>query len=81
MNKVDDPDTLTRSAVLGVLAVMGQLAETLGLKLMVGGIDRESQLLALQGSGFFAGSGDLVAQPVPEVRLVEVLEALQRASV
>ncbi|CAB4558782.1 unannotated protein [freshwater metagenome] len=81
VNKVDDPDTLTRSAVLGVLAVMGQLAETLGLKLMVGGIDRESQLLALQGSGFFAGSGDLVAQAVPEVRLVEVLEALQRASV
>jgi EAL domain-containing protein (putative c-di-GMP-specific phosphodiesterase class I) len=80
VSQVDDPDMIVRGAVNGVLSAMGQLAEALDVKLMACKIERESELLTLRESGFFAGSGLLVSPAVPEADLAQVLEGLYKAS-
>jgi len=81
VGQIDDPDPITRTALLGIVSVMGQLSDTLGLKLVAGGIERESQLIALQKTGFVAGSGHLVSPAVAEDRLVEILESMYAAAI
>jgi len=80
VSRIDDPDLATRTALLGILSAMGELGQQRGVQLLAGGIERESQLLALQQIGFFAGSGHLWSEAVDETSLIKVLEAMFAAA-
>ena len=64
----------TRTALLGVLSVLGSLSAELGMQLCAGGIESEAQLAPLKDHGFVSGAGDHLAPVVSEPDLVEALE-------
>ena len=64
----------TRTALLGVLSVLGSLSVELGMQLCAGGIESEAQVAPLKDHGFISGAGDHLAPVVSEPDLVEALE-------
>ncbi|MEX0766914.1 MAG: diguanylate cyclase [Microthrixaceae bacterium] len=76
VSRVDDPDLATRTALLGILSVMGELGQQRGARLVAGGVERESQLHALRQSGFYSGSGHLWSEAVDEDSLMRILAGM-----